>query len=78
MAFKIDKGIAPPRGHQKPVKYPWPEMVVGDSFFSQGRSASHMSTAAKNWSTRNQPEWVFQAESRVESEVKGARVWRVE
>ncbi len=78
MGFKIDKGITPPRQNAKPVKYPWPEMGIDDSFFVPGRSASHMSTAAKNWSTRNQPEWVFQAESRIEGEVKGARVWRVE
>ena len=78
MAFQIDKGILPPRGHAKPVKYPWAGMDVDDSFFVPARSASHMSTAAKNWATRNRPEWVFQSESRTEGDVKGARVWRIE
>ena len=77
MEFQIDKGIAPPRGHAKPVKYPWPGMVLDDSFFVPGRTASHMSTAATNWARRNRPDWVFQAESRIEDDVKGARVWRV-
>jgi hypothetical protein len=75
--FKIDKGIEIPgdtRGSRR--KYPWKEMEVGDSFFvadAETKSISSVATpAGRRWNMK------FRCSSRVESGVRGVRVWRIE
>lgn len=69
----IDKGIEmPPRhtGHGRPRKYPWREMLVGDSFFTErprDKFSPSVVRAGKLYGRK------FSA--RVEG--AGTRVWRI-
>lgn len=72
---KIDKGIpvpSPQRG--KTSKYPYRDMLVGDSFFTT-RDQSSIGSTAKAYGNRNRMK--FTTRVVVENGVKGTRVWRV-
>jgi hypothetical protein len=72
--FKIDDNIPMPvhmRGYRK---YPFYELVVGQSFFVPGRNATQLSSAARGCKKKFGRE--FTAESVVENNVSGARIWR--
>jgi hypothetical protein len=66
----IDKDIPLPR-HR--VVYPFPEMEVGDSFFSK-KSRKTLAGIAYYWSRKLG--FKFATRDVVENDVEGVRVWR--
>ena len=82
--FKVEKGVQlPPQRTGRPAggtKYPWNDMEIGDSFFSQateGRNpkehGDRVTRAGNNWAKRRKPGVRF-AFRTVEG---GTRIWRV-
>lgn len=71
--FKIDKGIPipPKKARWRPSKYPFVNMQVGDSFFTNGTAAS-LRSATFTYSKRTNTKFVTRSEG------TGWRVWRVE
>ena len=68
--IKIDKGLKiPPPAVGRPRKYPFPDMEVGDSFFSE--DVENVSAAVGKYNKR-QPETHF-VRRRVDG---GIRIWR--
>jgi hypothetical protein len=83
--FKIEAGIPlppPARGGGRPTKYPFADMVVGQSFqvdIPEGKTpkqvAQMVSNSAQNWVTRTDAKISFSV--RV-IDAKTVRVWAVE
>lgn len=66
MTIQIDKSV--PMPDVSPTrKYPFPNMLVGDSFFSEDK---RVSSAAHNWGKVNGVKFVTRAEN------GGIRIWR--
>lgn len=58
--IKIDKGVQIPKKQSRKLKYPFPDMKVGDSFEVQDAAKKNtIVSAAKGWCERNQPKWDF-------------------
>ncbi len=85
MRFEIekDKKITPIQRH-KSMKYPWPNMEVGDSFFvpdgspgisrvNNGQMVCYVAKTGDMWARSNRLDWKF-SYRRVEG---GYRIWRV-
>ena len=70
----IEKGIPKPPSPQQRIKkvYPWRDMEVGDSFFSNRVPFENMQASASK--TGKLLGWKFE----VHRESDGHRVWRVE
>lgn len=72
--IKIEKNIPFPRytknGRSTNRKYPWEEMQVGDSFFSE-KKATTMVSAANHAGKRLGMKFATKSEN------KGTRVWRI-
>lgn len=67
--FKIEKGIRVP----DPVRYPWDELKVGDSFFVPGATAAKMG-GSLSYQRRKHPDRKFTS-CTVDG---GVRIWRTE
>lgn len=66
--MKIEKDIEIPTKHAR-TKYPFAEMEVGDSIYSDVISAS---TSARGWGYRNNKKFTTRREG------NGYRTWRIE
>ena len=73
--YKIEKNIPVPCASNKGglLKYPWPEMEVGDHIFVPGKKTGDIMAASRGWSKRNAPGWKFTARA-VDG---GVRIWRI-
>lgn len=72
--IRIDKGVpVPPRkaGKGAELKYPWPHLSPGDSFFVQNANRNSIYAGARNWSKKIGYKFTCR------SEPGGIRVWRV-
>jgi hypothetical protein len=69
MEVKIEKNIPLPK--QRVRKYPFENMKVGDSFYSEVAPSSLL-TCAKHFCKKYYPNWNFT----VRKINKGARIWR--
>lgn len=67
--------IPDPRGGLGKLKYPFPMMNVGDSFFVPGRGSQGVKGSINYWNARGRK---FTTRTRTENGVYGVRVWRVE
>lgn len=76
--MKIEKGIPIPMGAGRkgpPIKYPWPDMEVGDSVFFDGEpkgADAKQGTAARLWGNNHGRKFAARKEG------NGVRVWRIE
>lgn len=71
MSYEIEKGVPVPEqtGRGRSLKYPFPDMEIGDSILTETRSAFH---AASNWASRQKNGWKF-----ISKKVEGGfRIWR--
>ena len=73
MTIKIDKDVPRPT---RQTTYPFADMEIGDSFFAEGKNGNQLRNAAGHYRKKNG--WKFEVEERVENNVKGARIWRIE
>lgn len=81
--YKIEKVPFVQRGNDRlnstdrtALKYPWPNMKIGDSFWVQGYSvkkSTNLFTTGNNWFKRNLPE----GKVSVRREGDGLRVYRI-
>jgi hypothetical protein len=72
--IKIEKGVPIPERNQT-TKYPWADMLVGDSFFIEGdrsKLRSSLSRIMANQRLRRGHRYSMRSSS------DGIRVWRVE
>lgn len=68
----IDKDVPIPTDRREAVRYPWADMMVGDSIkapFSTG----YLITAANHYTKYHHLNWRFRARE----EGDGARIWRI-
>lgn len=72
-AIKIEAGIPTPAMRNAKAKYPWSQMLVGDSFFVPGATTTKIATAASTFARYHKNGYKFT----VRKEGNGARVWRV-
>jgi hypothetical protein len=77
--YKIEKEVAlianNSHNHTSNLKYPWPQMEIGDSFYVEGYShkkESALQTVGSAWASRNKPEMKVS----VRKEGNGIRVYR--
>ena len=73
--MKLDRNVPLPPKHAR-TKWPFPQMVKGDSFFMPKVDARNWN-CAHAWA-RKHPGYKFATRSVTESDVKGTRVWCVE
>lgn len=75
--FKIDTDHPLPdtRKKRKHGKYPFADMVPGDSFFVPGTAAKNVGASASGWGYRRGQK--FTTRTVTEDGVPGVRVWRV-
>ena len=73
--YVIEKGVPIPKrlyAGGRNTKYPWDEMVVGDSIFCEGKTSKTLSASALTWGKRHGRRFACRnAEG-------GVRVWRIE
>lgn len=73
--YKIDKNVEIPQinrfGNGRKPKYPFAEMVVGDSFLVSDKKTSQMSSAVAGFCKRGEGKFICRT---VEG---GVRVWRI-
>ena len=75
-SFKIDSDVpAPKQRAGRPVKYPFSQLEVGQSFFAPHVSAAGVSAASRMFAKRNGGH--FSTRTWIENGVEGARVWRI-
>jgi hypothetical protein len=73
--FKIEKKIPVPTDLRKKRKYPFREMMPGDSIFVNSDTPKHkVYSAAEAYGRAQHPRWRFA----VRMEGDGVRCWRVE
>lgn len=72
LMFLIEKEI-PPAPIQRPAKYPFREMEIGDSFFVVGVPMTCIHGCARRHRPRR-----FICRSTRENDIQGIRVWRTE
>lgn len=78
MTYKIQKNVPMPaskRGRGSPathLKYPWPDMKVGDSFEAPVTQSS-LAATARGWARRNRKTWTFATRKVAKNR---CRVWR--
>ncbi len=77
---KIEKGVSIPEVHSD-IKYPWPEMAVGDSVFIQpekGQDLPHLlrkvGPSARYYGEKTEKRF----KTMLDRENNGVRIWRVE
>lgn len=71
--FKIKRGIdIPPPNAGRPIKYPWSDMAIGDSFAVPRDIRATVVTAARGYSQRH-PDYKFIARNIGDE----TRIWRV-
>lgn len=69
----IDKNVPmPARRGDRPIKYPFVGMKIGDSFFASNVTASALTNAAQHYRPKK-----FIARSQLEDGKTGARCWRM-
>lgn len=82
MTIKIDKNVPMPSRRAGSLRYPWSEMVVGDSFFvkanDKGQQTNLILQSATQWMRRTGSTYKFSTRKVIEKGVAGIRVWRVE
>ena len=72
--FKIEKGVPIPPRRQSggaPMKYPWKDLQIGDSFFVPKQTVHPFSGQANTTGKRFNMKFTLRAEN------GGVRVWRV-
>ena len=70
--YKIKKGVKMPVSRRGgPLKYPWPSMKVGDSFFCNSKRQVVISRAAILYGKRHNMKFATRKEK------DGVRVWRI-
>lgn len=82
MTYQIDKDIPVPplpksagrKQGKTRLKYPWPDMEVGDSILVPDVTLETLKTAALAWAKRQGLPWKFTARSNI----RGVRIWRYE
>lgn len=70
MDYKIENNIPIPI--QRYCKYPFKDMIIGDSFFVEGKSNALLSIA-KYFAKQHKLDWKFT----VRKEENGTRIWRI-
>lgn len=78
--FKIDKNVKMPPKGQKPSKYPFQQMEVGDSFFvpnPKDKKRSPITSATHSANKKLAPKR-FTSRTVTESGVMGMRIWRTQ
>ena len=71
--FNIEEGVPIPEvDHSRNRKYPWDELLVGDSFFAHGQKPNTLRSSAKLAKKRTGFKFVSRAVN------GGARGWRIE
>jgi hypothetical protein len=78
--FKLDDNVPIPetsRG-ERPSKYPWDTMNVGQSFFVPGAKQSTFNTLTAGRTKKYNGERKFISKAVTEDGVEGVRVWRIE
>lgn len=75
--YAIDSSVPIPdmHGGRGILKYPFPLMQVGDSFFVPGRNSQGVKGTINYWNRAGRK---FTTRTRTENGVYGVRVWRVE
>lgn len=70
--IKIEKNIPVPSntGKGRVLKYPWPYMAVGDSFYVPNGNRNSLYAGTRNWSRKLGTKYVRR------SDAGGIRVWR--
>lgn len=74
--IKIEKNVPIPnkRGSGRKAKYPFSEMQIGDSFFTDNILPRALYQAAKLWNKRSGKDYRWKAYKEGEF---GARIWRI-
>ena len=71
--YEIDKGIEIPICSQgPPLKYPWPYLKVGDSFFVEGGDVNNLSNCGIRFTKTHGGKFTTRTQN------GGVRVWRIE
>ena len=74
--MKIDKGVPIPLKGARGSKYPFAEMVVGESFFVPEKTPSQITPIGIHHAKRLG--FKFTPRTVIENGIKGVRVWRKE
>tara|TARA_B100000963_G_C22550048_1_gene636341 strand:- start:695 stop:1018 length:324 start_codon:yes stop_codon:yes gene_type:complete len=83
--IKIDVGVPLPLDIRGRSKYPFDKMEVNDSIFielTEGITEkvllNRLSQATRNYGKKQEPEKHFILRIRVENEISGVRIWRID
>jgi hypothetical protein len=75
--IKVESGIPIPSGSGgRPNRYPFPDMEVGESFFTQGIKAGIRARTAAAAYQRRHPPVTFRTAIEVIDYKQGIRIWR--
>jgi len=71
--IKVQKNIPIPNTKGRKMKYPFPDMNIGDSFEVDGVKKNTVLGAATSWAKRNKKKWEFT----IRFVNNKTRIWRV-